>query len=109
MKTGLQRIASLIVLAGLLASCASLGFNERMAYGYSAVTAARDTAGELLDAGTISADDAANVQAQADNLRAGLDIARSVYAADPTAGSDKLTAALAGLDALSVYLRSREP
>ena len=97
-----------------LSACGTLGiptaqtFNERVASGYSAVTAARKSATTLLIAKKISAADAQNVQSQADNARAALDIARNVYSTDPKAGEDKLLAAQAVLQALRSYLLAKE-
>ncbi len=108
------QLYSLPLVLLLLSACASLGlqtpktFNERLAAGYVSVTAARDTAATLLTAGKITAGDAQNVQQQADNARSGLDIARSVHETNPAAGDDKLTAILAGLNALSAYLIARQ-
>jgi len=96
-----------------LSACASLGlqspdtFNQKLAGGYTTVTAARDTAATLLQSGKIKADDAQQVQNQADNLRSGLDVARSIHTSNPTAGDDKLASILTGLNALSAYLAAR--
>jgi hypothetical protein len=98
----------------LLSACQTLGigsadtFNKKLAGGYQAVTASRDLAATLLTSGKITADDAQNVNNQADNFRAGLDVARSVHATNPTAGADKLASILTGLNALSAYLATRE-
>lgn len=93
--------------------CTTLGvptpqtFSERVAAGYVGVTTVRDSATTLLQAGSITADDARNIQAQADNVRAGLDIARTVSSVDPTAADAKLQATLQILTALDSYLRTR--
>lgn len=98
----------------LAAGCAQLGlptpqtFNEKLAASYSAVTAARDTAITLLTAKKIGADDAQNVQNQADNARAGLDIARKIHATDADAGNAKLTSVQAALTALQSYLATKK-
>ena len=108
-----MRAAALVAVALLAVACQHLGFqaetfNERLAVGYSTVTAARESAASLLIAGKVSVEDARHVQAQADNARAGLDVARAIHAASPDAAEEKLTAILAGLEALSNYLRSRQ-
>lgn len=113
MRRHFSRVAALILAASLVQACATLGltlqgFNERLAVGYSTVTYARDTAGTLLDAGVLTVSEAENVQAQADNFRTALDLARTLRATDPAAGNDKLAATLTALTALADYLRARQ-
>ena len=102
----------LVLLLTLAAACAQLGlptpqtFSERLAVGYVAVTAIRDSATKLLVAKKISADDAQNVQNQADNARAGLDIARKL--ADVDAANAKLASVQAALVGLQSYLAARK-
>lgn len=109
-----RQAAVLVCLAWFATACAVLGvptpesFNERAAAAYATTAAVRDSATDLLVAGRISVEDAENVQAQADNVRAGIDIARLAYAGDPPAAEDRLNAAIRILSALDVYLRSRE-
>lgn len=97
-----------------LTACAQLGlptpqtFEERLTVGISSVTAARQTALTLLQANKISADDAQNVQDQADNVRQALDIARSLKAANLSAAEDKLSAAISALNVLNTYLARRQ-
>jgi hypothetical protein len=97
----------------LLSACAQLGVptpqntEERIVVTISAVTAARETATTLLTAKKISADDAQNVQQQADNLRAGAQIARSMLATDPAAADAKLQQTRAALLALQAYLSAK--
>ncbi len=101
------------LLLVVLTACATLGveapktFNERLAAGYATTTAARDTTATLLTSGKVSASDAQNVQAQLDNARAGLDLAREIHAANPPAGDAKLDAVVTALTALQAYLQSR--
>lgn len=103
-----------LVLTLMLAGCAQLGlapaetFNQRLAVGYSTVTAVRQSATTLLVAKKITAEDAQNVQRQADNARAGLDIARGLEKTDPTAANAKLLAVRTALTALQAYLVSKE-
>lgn len=100
-------------LVVILPACTTLGvpqpqtFNERLAAGYSTVSGVRNAATSLLQAGSISADDAENIQVQADNARAGLDIARVVSNTDMQAADAKLQATLLVLEALDQYLRSK--
>jgi hypothetical protein len=97
----------------VLSSCSLLGvatpqtFNERLAAGYTTVTAARDTTATLLSSSKLSASDAQNVQDQLNNARTGLDLARQVHATNPRAGNQKLDSVVTGLSALQAYLQSR--
>lgn len=96
-----------------LSACSVLGiatpqtFNERLAAGYTTVTGVRQSAGTLLTADKITADDAQNVQKQADTARTGLDLAAQIHVTDPNAGSDKLDSVVVGLTALQAYLQSK--
>lgn len=108
-----QSKLAVLVLAGVLAACATFSaqfdtFNKRLAGGYTTVTYARELAGDLLEARTITADDAENLNAQADHFRAALDIARTMHATDADAANARLMATLAGINALADYLRDRE-
>ena len=100
------------VLASLVA-CAALGltkpttFNQQIATGYGAATSVLQTADTLLKAGKISSNDAANVEVQADNLKAGLDIARQTYATDQATAGNKLAATLTAIQALTQYLSTK--
>jgi hypothetical protein len=97
----------------LLTACATLGidapktFNERLAAGYTTVTGVRNTAATLLTSNKLSADDAQNVQSQADNARTGLDLARQIHATNPPAADARLDAVVTGLTALQAYLNTR--
>lgn len=101
------------VLLMMLTACATLGvppadtFNKRLAAGYTTVTGVRNATFDLRTAGRITAQDARNVEAQADNARTGLDLAREIYATNPPAGDAKLDAVVTGLTALQAYLQSR--
>ena len=100
-------------LLALFVGCASIGlpvpetFNQKLAVSLGAVTAVRESTITLLKAGKISADDAQNVQNQANNLRTGLDIARDIARTDPKAGDAKLTALHSALNALQTYLNTK--
>ena len=103
----------LIVLT-LVLGCAQLGlpqaqtFDQKLAVGYATVTAIRTSATTLLAAKKITADDAQHVQDQANNARAGLDIARATAVTDPAAANAKLTAVRTALTALNAYLISKQ-
>jgi len=112
MKLKLHQALPLLFL--LLAGCASLGvpapstFNEKAAAALATVTGARQTTLTLLQAGKLTPDDAENVNAQADNLRQGIDIARQIHSTNTAAGDDRLTATITALTALNAYLGTRK-
>lgn len=98
----------------ILVGCAQLGvpvaqtFNEKAAAAITTVTGARQTTLTLLQADKLTADDAENINAQADTLRQGIEVARSIHASQPTAGDDRLSAVITGLTALTAYLEQRK-
>lgn len=106
--------AVLTVLLMVLGGCAALGlptaesFGERVAAAYAANTAARQSATTLLQAKRISVEDAKNVLATTDALRAGIDAAAQISKTDPAAGNARLEAARTGLQALQSYLLTRQ-
>jgi hypothetical protein len=113
-EAGFARPSMLLTLAAaLLIGCSTMGvpapqtFNQRAAAAITSVTSVRQTATVLLQAGKLTAEDARNVQAQADNAMAAIAIARNVSTTDPAGGQTKLTAALTILQALDAYLTSR--
>lgn len=114
----------------VLPGCASLGlptaktFNERLAAGYTTVTAVREATGVWLDGKVRAARaepdqsrqdaliaaakaDAQNVQDQADRAREGLDVARSLRGLDLGAAEERLASTLRILEALQTYLEGR--
>lgn len=109
----LTRYSIVIVMAWLLAACASVGlptpqtFNERLAVGYATVTIVRDTATTLVTASKISPLEAQNVQNQADHARDALDLARVTAKTDPASADTRLTATLQLLTALQSYLAAK--
>jgi hypothetical protein len=103
----LRNLAAATLLALVAIACTAQGFNERLAGGYSTVAYSRDAAGVLLDAGKMTAAEAANLQAQADHLRGALDITREISAYDLSTAEAKLAATLAALDELREYLRAQ--
>lgn len=107
-------VTALYITFLLLAGCASLGvptattFNEKAAGAITTVTGARQTNLTLLQAHKLTPDDAENINAQADNLRKGIDVARSIHDTQPAAGDDKLAATITALTALTAYLEQRK-
>lgn len=104
------------ILLVLVVGCAALGlptpqsFNEKLLTAYSGVTTVRAAGDALIVAKKISSADAENVQKQADNVRAGLDIASSMQ--DSTLAAAKLNstvAILTALQAYQAYLETRKP
>ncbi len=104
----------ILAVAVFLTACAGLGlptpttFNERLAAAYGTVTEVRSDATILLSAGKITPADAQNVQNQADNAKAALDLARTMSKGDLPAANTRLTATIAALTALQAYLASRK-
>ena len=96
----------------IIVGCAQLGVptpatvNEKIAVATVTVSSVRNTAATLVTAGKISADDAENVQKQADTARDGLTIARTLK--DPLAADNKVDAATAVLKALQAYLLTKQ-
>lgn len=96
----------------LLTACASLGlsaqtFNQKLSLGYTTDASITDAALILGSAGKMTPADAQNVHDQAVNLKAGLDIVRTLHAQQPAAANDKLASILAALNALDSYLKTR--
>jgi len=110
MRTKIRIVLASIALAALVAcqTMAPKTFNERLAAGYATVTSVRESTTALLDSRKISSFDAANVQNQANDARAGLDVARELYKTLPKAGDDKLVATIKVLDAITRYLESKQ-
>lgn len=98
----------------LLFGCATLGvpdadtFNKKALAAYSTVEAARNTTNTLAAAGKLSKPEATNAQAKCDNAKEAITIARSLYVSNPQQATDKLTAAIALLQALNNYLVSKQ-
>lgn len=101
------------VLACFMCACAQLGivqpdtFNQRLAAGYTSVTAVRQGTATLLSGQKITVVDAQNIQTQADTARAGLDIAQGLSSTDITSAENRLTVSLTILQGLQTYLTSR--
>lgn len=110
----MKRHYLLPLILTLLTACQGLGlqspktFNEKVSVAISSVTAVRQSALTLLEAGKLSADDAQNIQDQANSARAGIDIARVINVTDPVAAENRITAVLVGLNALSAYLTAQQ-
>ena len=110
MKRHLLAAATALIL---LSACSALGvptpqtFNEKEAAAISSVTAIRSTAASLLSSSKITAGDATNIQAQADNAREAIKVASSIHATDPGAADSRLSAIITGLNAISAYLATR--
>src|SRR5687768_10843286 len=107
MKMIAQRYFLLLIV--LLAGCQALGiqpetFNQRLAVVVATVTEVRRASTTLLQAKKITPDDHENIEKQADNARAGLEIARTLSKTDEKAADAKLTAARTVLTALQAYL-----
>lgn len=101
-------------LVALVTACAQLGvptpetLNQRIAVTVGTVTAVRASTTTLLTAKKLSADDADNIQRQADNVIAGAQVARSLATTDPAAADAKLQQTRAVLTALQQYIAAKE-
>jgi len=104
---------AILAILALVAGCQSLGlptpqgFNEKLAASYSAVTSVRDTTLALLTAGQITKDEAKQVQARADEARAGLDAASTLKGSDFGAAETRLATATQLLTTLQKFLADR--
>ena len=101
-----------LALAVLLAACVSLEspktFNDKLAYGYASVTAARNTAAALLERKRISKEDTQQIQALADQARTGLDVSRGTASTgDLATAQGQLQLALDVLTKLEAYLATK--
>lgn len=108
----LRKLLLSIIVCVSFVACSGVGisnttFNEKLAIAYGTVTQVRVTATTLLKAGKIKADDAQNVNNQADNARAGLDIAKSLSGTDISTASAKLVAVESIISSLTTYLSTR--
>lgn len=99
---------------GLVAGCAAMGVvtpqttDQKIAAAYTTVTTIRRTTLKILQAKKISPADAKNVQAQADVARDGLDLAAELLLTDIVGAASKLEVQLKILNALDLYLASKE-
>lgn len=111
--TRIRNYAALGLLCALLTACASLGLapaktlSDRLAYGYSTLSAVQYAAATATTAGELSYSDAEDVLKLADQSRVLLDGAKAVLATDPEAAATKLSLAVAILTQLQSYMRSK--
>ncbi len=110
MGTGSAPGSSTVITAPPAASApALLAANARMLpVAYEIVAEVRHVAETLLKADKLTVDDAENVQKQADNARAALDIARALMVSNPAAADAKLQATMSILNTLRGYLAAKE-
>lgn len=104
----------IVSLVLILTACTSLGlatpetFNQRLAYAYGTATSVRLVAADLLKAGTITVDNAKDVQSKVDAARTSLDAAKVASGAgDLSTAESKLSTAKAVLEAMQAYLNSK--
>lgn len=108
----MKRFTPLLALL-IVAGCQSLGipsltsFNQKLDAAYAADTAVLNTTTTLYASKSITVEDAKNIEAQADNVKAALDIARQTYATDQTTGGNKLASAITALGGLQTYLATK--
>lgn len=97
----------LLLLSLMLGSCAvfpAKTFDEKYAAGVTAASSALTLDDNLLQAGKLKPADAKNIEAQIDNVKAALDIAKTTYLTDQTSGGNKLASALTVLQGITTYL-----
>lgn len=100
-----------LLIALAITACSSFpvkSFNDKLAVGYTTVAAIYDVTAVAVRAHKLTAPDAKNILAQADNVRDALDIARDLYTAKDAAANDKLATAITTLNALQTYLASHQ-
>jgi hypothetical protein len=101
-------------LCSWLASCASLGipqadtFNKRVAVANSVIESTANTIQTLFVAGKLSKAESQKALDQTKSASAGIDIARKIRAEDPRGANNQLAAIITTLNALNVYLQSRQ-
>ena len=114
MKMKTTAMASMLIMVMMVAGCQALlgispkSFPDRLAAGYSSVTTVRESATVLLNRGVLTANDAQNVQNQANSVRQGLDVADALYKIRPADGEDKLIITLRILNTLEAYLEEKQ-
>lgn len=101
--------AILICLPGCTTMEAPKTFNDRVAYGYASIAAARNTAAGMIERKRLTKAQAVEVQKLADNARGLLDAARATYAGgDIKTAEGQLALALDILTALETRLKTLE-
>lgn len=105
-------LAAVAVVLAAIPGCTTLEapktFNERLAYGYVSVAAARNTTVGLLERKRISKPEAAQIQELANQSRAALDLARATYSSgDISTAQGQLDLAISVLGRLEAYLQEK--
>lgn len=107
------RKLSIFPLLIMLAACQSLGvppadtFSKRVIVANGLVESASATVETLYTAGKLSQPDARQFNQRCTDAATGIDIARQAHVTDPAAADARLTAIIAGLNALSAELKTR--
>ena len=114
MRTLSKNLAAVWVLLLLTAACTSMGLqsatslDQKIAYAYGTHTAVLTAAGNALEAGSITADDASQVLRLADESRVLLDGARlAATGGDVATAEGRLTLATNLLQQLLDYLNAK--
>lgn len=108
------KIPLAFVLLVLLSACQTLGvpqadtFNKRVIVANSIVEQSANTVSTLVSAGRLSHEDAQRSLDRVRDAAAGIDVARQVLPDDPAAADAKLSAVIAALNALNLYLESQK-
>lgn len=113
----MKRILALLICTTLafMPACANLGIpspdtvKQKIAVAYVSVKTVRESATTLLKAKKISVEDAENILRQTDNVREGIDIARTLQSAGQNvSANDKLAAVTSILQSLQTYLATKQ-
>ena len=105
-------IAAIIVV--LIAGCAALGvpaadtFNKKVVSANAIIESAAETNEAVRAAGKIGKEESQKIHDQLVSIAAGIDIAREVYATNPTEATNRIDAAIVALNALNAYLGSKK-
>lgn len=106
--------AFLLLFTIAVLGCAQLGLptpttmNEKIAAAQSSATQLRVTATQLLNAKTISSQDATNVLRTTDAATEGIAVALAMSASDPTGANTRLQTTITLLSTLQAYLATKK-
>jgi hypothetical protein len=112
-RQNLQILAASLLCFAMLA-CASLGvpeadtFNKKTVVANGLVESASATVETLYTAGKLSQPDARSFNQRLENAAKAIDIAKQVHQTDPATADARLSAIIAGLNALQSELQARK-
>lgn len=104
------KLSVIFPLLLILSACVSIpspkSFADKVAAGYATIAVAHDMSATLLDGRVIGSKDSANIDAQLETAREGIDVARTLSGQDAL---NRLDVALAALNAAKAYLCGKQP